>query len=410
MLAVSSVQMMTEPTFLDFSKPGFSTKSPAVRSARANHWCARTPLGFAVLSYEHVGRLLRDRRLRQGSYAWPESRNANGSFAKFWKRSLISMEGAQHKKIRSLTAKAMSDEFVLSLNPRFDEIAKKLILKLTAKKKCEFQSEFSMPFSGQAICTLLGLPIERWFSIANDASTLGLAMGLDYKSHEAKINKAYDNLSELADELIYNAKIQKTCGGLVNRLITFLDDFDDISYREIADLIVIIIFGGVDTTRSQLGFFMAIFAQYPKDWETLRNDASLIPGAIEESIRVWPTTTWATRETIQNIEIDGVLFPKGATIHLLVHSSAKDPALGDIPEFDIQIKQKMHHGFGGGAHHCLGHFVARTDMASAVRAIAASIKSFYIHQPPVYLPDSGNTSLEILPLAYEPAKSNLHEN
>ena len=69
--------------------------------------------------------------------------------------------------------------------------------------------------------------------------------------------------------------------------------------------------------------------------------------------------------------------------------------------FDIHLQQRRHHGFGGGAHHCLGYFVARTDMASAVRAIANTFKSFSIGDTPVYLPDSGNTSSQILPLSYE---------
>ncbi len=392
---------MTELAFLDFSRADFSTKSQVVRDAREKHWCARTPLGLAILSYEHVGRFLRDRRLRQGSYSWPNSQNATGSFAEFWQRSLISLEGPQHKKVRALAIKALSNDFVLTLRSQFNIIAQNLCGILRQKSSCEFQSEFSMPFSGQAICTLLGLPAERWPSVARDASILGLAMGLNYKTHEVKINAACDRLSELAVELISNAKVAPNTSDLVGRLVTYWDQFEGISYQDLIDLIVIVIFGGVDTTRSQLGFLMALFARYPTQWQDLRIDPSLVPNAVEEAIRAWPTTTWATREIIESFEFDGILFAKGVTVHLLVHSSAKDPALGNLPEFDIHLQQRRHHGFGGGAHHCLGHFVARTDMASAVRAIANTFKSFSIGGTPVYLPDSGNTSPQILPLSYE---------
>ena len=100
-------------SFLDFSEPGLSTKSEAVKEARTNHWYARTPFGLAILIHEHVGRLLRNRRPRQGSYAWPKSQNATGSFAEFWQRSTISLEGPKHKTIRALAMKALSEEFVL---------------------------------------------------------------------------------------------------------------------------------------------------------------------------------------------------------------------------------------------------------------------------------------------------------
>ena len=116
--------------------------------------------------------------------------------------------------------------------------------------------------------------------------------------------------------------------GLVGRLISLNDPIKDVSRQDLIDLLVITIFGGVDTTRSQLGFLMALFALYPDQWVDLRRDLTLVPNAIEEAICAWPTTTWATREVTEAFECDGVLFPKGITVHLLVHSSAKDPALG----------------------------------------------------------------------------------
>ncbi len=391
---------MKVPSFLDFSEPGFSTKSEAVKEARANHWCARTPLGLAILTHEHVGRLLRDRRMRQGSYAWPKSQNATGSFAEFWQRSIISLEGPKHKTIRALAIKALSEEFVRSLVPQFDEIAIDLCRSLSTKGQCEFQNDFAMPFSGRAICTLLDLPHSDWKAVAGNASTLGLAMGLHYKTYEAKINAACDRLMALAEQLIERARANRSKTDLVGRLISFNDTIKDVSHQDLIDLIVIMIFGGVDTTRSQLGFLMALFARYPDQWVDLRRDLNLVPNAVEEAIRAWPTTTWATRETTEGFECDGVFFPKGITVHLLVHSSAKDTALGQVAEFDIHARQKRHHGFGGGAHHCLGHFVARTDMACALRHLAKALIAFGINGRAVYLPDSGNTSPEFLPLKY----------
>ena len=106
--------------------PGFSTRSQAVCDARAKSWCARTPYGLAVLRHREVGQLLRDRRLRQGSYAWPDINGLSGSFAEFWKRSIISREGEVHKTLRSLAVPSLSQDFVESLRPEFDRIADRL--------------------------------------------------------------------------------------------------------------------------------------------------------------------------------------------------------------------------------------------------------------------------------------------
>ena len=385
---------------LDLNNQNFSTKSEKVKSARNNYWCARTPFGLAILSYRQVGSLLRDRRLRQGSYSWPASQKASGSFASFWQRCIISQEGEPLKRLRKLSISTLDENFVKSLKPQFDTIAKILCNNLRKTNKCEFQSAFSIPFSGRAICTLLDLPQEKWRDISLDASTLGLAMGINYKFHEKKINAACDRLMILADELIRACEKGDKKNGLVFRLVSEAYNNQKVTHQDLLDLIVILIFGGVDTTRSQLGFLMALFDKYPSQWSLLKNNHDLVSSAIEEGIRAWPTTTWVTREANQTFEYEGIKIKKGTTLHLLVHSSAKDPALGKLPDFDIKKKQRAHHGFGGGAHYCLGHFVARTDMACALKAIVKTIKNFHIEGNPHYLPDSGNTSPEFLPLKY----------
>ena len=73
-----------EVAFLDLANPEFSIRSEAVREARERNWYARTSYGLAILRYPEVGSLLRDARLRQGSYKWPAHNNATGLFADWW--------------------------------------------------------------------------------------------------------------------------------------------------------------------------------------------------------------------------------------------------------------------------------------------------------------------------------------
>ena len=68
----------TAEPYLDLSDPGFSVQSEEVRGARERSWYARTNLGLAILRYDEVKRLLRDRRLRQGSASWPAHNGVDG--------------------------------------------------------------------------------------------------------------------------------------------------------------------------------------------------------------------------------------------------------------------------------------------------------------------------------------------
>ena len=114
---MSSVEAVGIP-FLRLSDPSFSIRSAEVRKARELSWYARTPYGIAVLRYEDVGQLLRDPRLRQGSYAWPAHNRVTGIFTDWWLRMVLNranptvmdrgdVEAALDRKI----------DFVLPLDP-----------------------------------------------------------------------------------------------------------------------------------------------------------------------------------------------------------------------------------------------------------------------------------------------------
>ena len=387
--------------YLDLTDPAFSTRCPEVLAAREAHWCAETPFGLAVLRYSHVGRILRDRRFRQGSHNWPETVGIEGSFADFWRQSVIGREGAAHQKLRALAIPALSEDYVLSLKPAFDEIARDLCAGLRQTRACEFQTAFCEPFAGQAITTLLGLARDRWPEVAHDAADLGLAMGIEAKQHEARFNAACERLFELADELVSRVRRGEDTESYVARMVAVYDRNGDCTHQELLNTIVISIFGGVDTTRALLGLGLSMFIEHPGQWQALRADATLIPAAVDEFIRARPTTTWATREAVEEVEIDGQVIPKGTILHLFVHASARDPQVCDDPRFDITAKRRKHFGFGGGAHHCIGHFVARTDTACALAALRDTFLTVEYDGTPEWLPDSGNTGARHLPITYE---------
>ena len=390
--------MLTSRPFLDFADPGFSTRSEAVRTARAAHWCAETPYGLAVLRWREVGLLLRDRRLRQGSHAWPDKTGLQGPFAAFWKRSVIGREGAPHQRLRNIIAPVLTEEYVASFVPVFDRIAEDLCAALRSSDHAEFMTAFSVPFAGRAIVHLLGMPDEEWGWVSRDASTLGLAMGVECKRHEAAVNGAYERLAALGERLVSDVRAGRDKDSFIARMVARFDAAGDCSDRELNDIIVIAIFGGVDTTRSQLGLGLSQFIEHPDQWAAFRADETLAAQVVEETIRARPTTTWATREAVESFDFGGERIEAGTTLHMLVHASARH---GDaVPEFDITATRRKHFGFGGGAHHCIGHLVARTDMASAWRALRRTLRVVEYDGDAVWLPDSGNTSAEHLPIRY----------
>ena len=177
--------------FLDLESPDFSTKSKEVIAARRDHWCAQTPFGYAVLRHREAGLLLRDKRLRQGSHNWPDTLGLEGSFAGFWKRSIISQEGPTHRALRQIAVSALTPEFIESLKPAFDRSADTLAQAIADAGRCEFMRDFSSIYSGHAICILLDLPLENWQTVSHNASELGLAMGVNGKQYQNAFQRSH---------------------------------------------------------------------------------------------------------------------------------------------------------------------------------------------------------------------------
>jgi cytochrome P450 len=387
-------------SYLDLADPNFSVRSGSVRDARQKSWFARTPYGVAVLRYQEVGELLRDPRLRQGSYKWPAHNQATGSFADWWLRMLLNRTGADHARLRRLVNPAFSPKLVAALQPRFEAIANELIDKFASRGRCEFMAAFSEPYATRVVCTLLDLPDEDWRDLATTVGRMGLALGVTYHADQETVNRATDRLFEYSRRLIEERR-KASREDLLGLLLEANKDKDALSDEELEDMVVLAIFGGIDTTRNQIGLAMSQFIEHPDQWQLLAKSPTLARAAVEEVMRTRPSTTWVTREALEDFTYNGVEFKQGTTIHLFTESAGTDPS-AFAPGFDITVSRRQHYGFGGGIHHCLGHFIARGDMTEALRLLAQRLRNPAYDGLPVWLPDSGNTGPIELPIKFDP--------
>ena len=119
-------------------------------------------------------------------------------------------------------------------------------------------------------------------------------------------------------------------------------------------------------------------------------------------MRVNPTVTWVTREAVEDVDFQGLHIPRGGIVQMMSHAAGTDPSAMPDPSFDITALRPPHLGFGSGVHHCLGHFVARTDMAVALPLLARRMPDAVADGPGRWLPVSGNTGPVAYPLRFTP--------
>ena len=395
---MSSAAEYPEVPFLNLADRNFSVRSAAVRAARAKSWYAHTPYGIAVLRYAEVGSLLRDARLRQGSYKWPAHNGATGLFADWWLRMLLNRVGSDHDRLRRLVNPAFSPRLVTPLVPRFEAIAEEIINAFKAQGRCEFMAEFAEPFATRVICELLGLSHDHWRAMADASAGMGLALGVTYADNQDRINAATERMFDCARGLVEDRR-RAPRDDFVSNLIKANENKDTLDDDELYDMIVLAISGGIDTTRNQIGLGMSLFIENPEQWELLNRRPDLARNAVEEVMRLRPTTTWVTREALEDVSVNGIVIEKGTTVHLFAESAGTDPRAFE-PSVDISCEHKRHYGFGAGPHYCLGQTIARADMTEAFRLLSRYLKHPEYDGEPVWLPDSGNTGPIKLPIKF----------
>jgi cytochrome P450 len=395
----------TAPYF-DVADPAFRVTSAEVRRAREASWYARTSYGLAVLRYDQVSRLIRHPALRQGSRLWPAHHGiTSGPFADWWASWVLNLEGEAHRRMRRLLSPAFSRRIVEVLRPRFGDLARELTDAFAATGRCEFMADFAEPYASRVIAIMLGIAEEEWPTIAAESATIGLAMGVRIREHLPRIEAALAVLHDYADAVIA-ARRREPRDDLVTNLVKSQADGDGLTGdgltgAELRDALVLLIFGGFDTTRNQLGLAMQVFLEHTAQWRLLGEHPELGAAAVEEVMRVRPTTTWVTREALADFTFDGLDIKAGTTIHLFCESAGTDTAQEDSGDFDITATGRSpHFGFGGGIHYCLGHYVARADMATALTVLAGRLADPRPAGEAVWLPDSGNTGPVRLPISF----------
>lgn len=392
--------MTIEAPFFDLGDLSFDVASEDVHAAREKDWFVRTNYGIAVLRYAEASAILKDRRFQQGTARWPEQNGVHtGPFQEWWGKTLLALEGEDHTRIRRLLFPAFKQRPVAAMAPRFQALAMELIDGFAPRGEVELISEFAEPYSSRVICGLLGLPDGEWPQVARWADDLGKSFGVNLKADLPRIETALDGLHGYVNEVVAERTARPT-DDLVSRLVAAQQEAR-LSADELGVALVFLVFAGMETTRNQLGLALRTLLAHPDQWALLAQRPELGRNAVEEVMRVNPTVTWITREAVEDVELEGLRIPRGGIVQLLSHATGTDPRAMAETGFDITAARPMHLGFGGGVHHCLGHFVARIDMAIALPLLAIRMPNAVPDGPGEWLPASGNTGAIRFPIRFD---------
>lgn len=317
-------------------------------------------------------------------------------------RTLLDMDGAEHRDLRNLTQAWFHSAFLESLRERMANLAREYIDKLERLGgTCDFVEEIAIPYPLIMITSILGLPdsdaplvlrlTQELFGAQDPerqrSGEYGQDVTMEFFAYLAGI--VAERRQDPRDDLM-SVVANATLHGKP------LSDTDTLSYG------MLLAAAGHDTTSSSVSVGMMQLARHPDEFAKLKANPGLIPSAAQEMFR------WATpvrhflRTATTDTELAGQVIKAGESVCLMYLSGNRDELAFDEPDvFRVDRSPNRHVAFGYGAHHCLGRILAEMEVEALFREIVARVDRVALSGPPEWVKTNHTGGLRHLPLTYQ---------
>lgn len=299
-------------------------------------------------------------------------------------RTLQRTDPPVHTRYRKLLGRVFTNRQVKTMAPRIDAITETLFDSFIDRGSCEWVSDLALPLPGIVIAEQLGLRADQIDVFKSWAEAM-LAMAQRVLTLEEALEAAK---TEVEAQQFMAAEFDKRRENPTDDLISALvhahgDDEEPFTMEELQDLMHQLITGGFETTTAALSTGMWLLLRYPEQQQMLRDDPSLIPNFIEESLRFDSPVAGLWRTAACPASIRGVDLEEGQPVMARYAAANRDAEQFPDPDrFDIHRENAgTHLAFGVGNHFCIGAALARQELLSAFQAVVARMGDLALAEP-----------------------------
>lgn len=316
-------------------------------------------------------------------------------------RTLVGMDGAEHRHHRELVARAFRAS---SLERWGEELIRPtvtaLLDRIAPRGRADLVADLTHAYPVQIIASILGVPVEDYerfqaWAEAINAGPTDLARSLP------AAQAMRDYLAPIVADRRANPR-----GDLISDLVTAEVDGHTLDDDHLYGFLRLLLPAGAETTYRMLGSLLLALLTHPDALEEVRLDRSLVPAAIEETLRWETSVTLVNREPLRDVDVGGVTIPAGSSVLLAVASANHDERRYDRPdEWDLHRPAKPHLAFGTGRHQCLGMHLARLELRIAVNEILDRLPNLRL-DPDEPVPEARGFAFRSpprLPVLFDPA-------
>ena len=276
---------------------------------------------------------------------------------------MLNMDPTMHTRYRRLVNKGFTPKLVRDLEQQIVGYADGIIDAVSERGTADFVEEISAELPLLVIAELLGVPQEDRRKVFDWSNRMIGSDDPEYQIEGADPGEAAMAVFSYAEELAAARRLEPR-QDLVSTLINAEVEGEKLDQLELDLFFMLLIVAGNETTRNLMSGAMVAFFDHPDQWEKLRQDRSLLPGAVEEMLRFVTPVMHFRRTVVADTELGGQALQEGDKIVFWHTSANRDESVFTDPDtFDIARSPNNHIAFGGGGpHFCLGANLARMEI------------------------------------------------
>lgn len=309
----------------------------------------------------------------------------------------LELDPPAHGPFRALLAPAFAPSRVQELGRAAAVLTDELIDAFAARGECEFVAEFAKRLPVDMFLSLVDLPL------ADRAELLAITeMSVRPHSQEERL-EAGRRLDAYTQHWIVERRARPG-PDLFSRMVNAKLNGRPYTETETLGMLHNVLFGGLDTVASALGFIARFLAENPDHRRRLREEPAVVPNAIEEFLRRFGVPQTA-RVITRDMEYNGVRFRENEQVLLpKVLHGLDERKYPDPLTVDFDRRPRDHAAFGAGPHRCIGAGLARMEMRLFLNHWLRRIPEFRIKPGEKPVTSSGSVNgMLYLPLCWENA-------
>jgi len=373
------------------------------------HWTERFPefpeeAGFwSVTTAEDIHTVSRDWRTYSSERGGVVAAAA-GFPLELAQAMFIGMDPPKHDRIKALFQAGFTPRRIAAHEQAIRAIVIDVLDRLSGRETCDLVTDVAQPAVARVIGSFMGIPKEDdevWANLMN--STLGAGdPDLNPFGVEGAVEKDIPEIFERCRRLIAERQENPT-DDLTSVLVHAEVDGQKLEEHEIVMGFFLLVAAGNDSTKATYCSGMRALMENLDQRQLLLDDPSLIPSAVEESLRMFPAFAHFRRTATRDTELAGQPIREGEKVVMWYVSSNREATLYEDPDrFDVR-RNPEHQAFGaGGRHFCLGTALARLELKILLEETLARYPGMQLAGTPAFVESMFINQLKTLPVRLAP--------